>query len=114
MNDVTISARTLAIIERELGTGLRRLRIAYRAEPEIYRDLVTITKIASCADATEIAAVNDVPETWLSTKQAAQITGLSQSAITKAIRERRLPAAKHSNSWFVNALDLAKWRSDAE
>lgn len=95
MKEVTVSARTLAIIGRELDSGMRRLRVAYRADPDVYRDLVTIYGLAGCEFATQVALISGVPETSITTKQAAQITGLTNAAITKAIRSRRLRATKH-------------------
>ncbi|MGV9600795.1 helix-turn-helix domain-containing protein [Streptosporangium sandarakinum] len=109
-----IHPRTVAILAEHLD--FRRLRIAYRADPEVYADLVTLTVLALAArtgraDATEMVIRTPIEQhSNMTTNQVAQHLGITADAVRRAVREGRLTATKHGAQWVVTPEDLAAYR----
>ncbi|MFD8563898.1 helix-turn-helix domain-containing protein [Streptosporangium canum] len=111
----TVSARTVALLATH--TDLRRLRIAYRSDPQVYADLLLISVVALAeqtgrADATEIAIQAPFEQqSNMTTSQVAHHLGITADAVRRAVREGRLTATKHGDRWMVTPTDLATYRA---
>ncbi|MET9067253.1 helix-turn-helix domain-containing protein [Streptosporangium sandarakinum] len=109
-----IHPRTVAILAAHVN--LRRLRVAYRLDPEVYADLFALSKIALAAqvgdaNVTEIAIRPGFEQSSnMTTEQAAQHLGITANAVRRALREGRLTATKHAGRWWITAEDLAAYR----
>jgi excisionase family DNA binding protein len=110
-----IPPRIAALIESR--TNIRRLRVGLRGiDPEATAVLESLRECASSwrgFPGTE--TVMDSPRkpatrsTWLTTGQAAAVTGISRQAIGKAIRTGRLPATRVDGRYRVSRQDLEQW-----
>lgn len=49
-------------------------------------------------------------EQWVSAQQAADAKGISKTAVTKAIREKRLPAQNVGGFYLISRAALAAWQ----
>jgi excisionase family DNA binding protein len=58
----------------------------------------------------EGATLAAMADTLLSTQQAAEVLGVSQTRVRQLILEGRLQATKIGNSWVISTRDLAKAR----
>lgn len=116
MTERAISARTVALLASH--ADLRRLRIAYRSDPELYNDLLLLSVVALAnqtgrADTTEIAIRQPLEQqSNMTTNQVAQHLGLTADAVRRAVREGRLTATKHGDRWMVTPTDFATYRAN--
>jgi excisionase family DNA binding protein len=114
---VLVPARIAAIIERQARLSELRVRIR-GVDPEASAVLEALHVAAlswrSCATATEDdtgpqpAAES---EQWLSTGQAADIAGVTASALRKAIKEGRLQATKVGTHNRISREDLEHYKA---
>ncbi len=112
-----ISARTAAVLARD--PALRRLRIRYRADSTVYRDLLNLAVIGlayeagranATGNATGIAIEAPAAEhCTMTTSQAAAVTGVTPNAIRRAISEGRISARRRGGRWLVDAASAARY-----
>src|ERR1022692_268697 len=100
---VEISPRVLALLADP--ARLRRLRVAYRADPEIYPELVALSAvILGAAVGTRIAVgVAAGHAGTMTTAEAAERLAVKPRAIRRAIAEGRLSGTKRAGIWIVEA-----------
>lgn len=111
---VVISPRVASVLLRNLDA--RRLRIAFRADTEIYSALLALAQAAmayeTCGDSvngTEIViSGNSGDDSHMNVREVSRRTGKSERVITKAIADGRLKAHR-GGGWCVHAEDLATW-----
>ena len=112
MEGRAICARTVALLASH--TDLRRLRIAYRSDPQVYQDLLLLSVIAlaGTANGTEIA-VTDTPNrsSEMTTAEAATAAGVQERTIRRAITEHRITATKRAGRWWITPEALATYRT---
>jgi hypothetical protein len=103
---VGVRALALAVDLRRL----RRLRIAYRADPDVYPELLRLTTalILGAADGTKVAVTGGPGDCGghLVTSEFAAAAGLSERAVRRACAERRLSAVKRGGHWWIDATAL--------
>lgn len=116
-NGVFVTARVAAYLLRY--AELERYRISHRGEdPEVDSTLVALTVAAlewrSSATGTKDAARPELDTSleWLGTRAAATQLGVTDSAIRKAIRERRLKAEKIGSVYRINREQLAHFKQN--
>ena len=110
-----ISPRTLAILAGD-PTRLRRLRVAHRADPSLYRDLTAVTAIILSDRAN--ATGGDVEITHeagscLTTRQAATLLGTTPDTIRRALRDGRLHGTRRDRRWHIDSHDLTHYQPRA-
>ncbi|MDN4595907.1 helix-turn-helix domain-containing protein [Leifsonia virtsii] len=113
--EVIISGRAAAFLLRY--AGLNQYHVDHRGEdPEIDQTLVAL-KVAALAwrgtaTGTQEAAKPELDRgsQWLSTSQAAAAIQVTDRAIRKAIRERRLHAEKVGRTYRISREQLAHYR----
>lgn len=52
------------------------------------------------------------PVDWLTTRQVAQLTGVSQRAVNRAIQEGRLAAIRIGHNHLIRRSDALAWKPD--
>jgi hypothetical protein len=116
MNDM--SPRMAAIIVDALGADFRRLRIAYRADPEVFPELLKIAELAfayktgavSCGYAKRLDTGDSVRDnSRMSVREAAVHAAITPQAIRYAIKSGRLVADKIAGIWLIDAQELARF-----
>jgi excisionase family DNA binding protein len=50
------------------------------------------------------------PLEWLTTAEVALLHGLGTKAVTRAIREGRLPATPRGHAYFIRRADAENWK----
>ena len=102
----TISARALALIVD--GPRLRRLRVAYRADP-VYPELLAVSAaVLGGADATNLAIAGGTRNAgYMSASEYAAAAGLTANAVRRACREGRIRAERRSGVWLIPVAELA-------
>jgi excisionase family DNA binding protein len=110
----TPADRTITISGRLLGQlvtqeRLRRLRIAHRADKDLYSELLTLSAVLlGSATGTKVVVTAGPPgeSGLLGTATAARRAGATPRAIRKAISEHRLAATRISGRWLIRPADL--------
>ncbi|PKK12949.1 MAG: hypothetical protein BUE48_015640 [Thermomonospora sp. CIF 1] len=108
----TVSARALALLDEAAG---RRLRLRYRAFPELYQELLAAHRLALAwritgADASDVAITTDpAAQSDLTTNEAAAVIGITPSGVREAIRSGRLTASRRAGRYFVPATAVAEF-----
>ena len=111
-----ISPRTCALLARE--PAFRRLRVAYRADPETYADLLALTVIglgweAGSVNATALAIGSPaVDDCAMTTIEAAAFAGVRPVTIRRACREGRVTASLRGGRWLVPAAEVARYAEE--
>jgi len=100
---IEISPRVLALLAD--AARLRRLRVAYRADPDVYRELLAVSAaVLGGAGATRLAIGAPSRHAGLmSTSEYAAAAGLTANAVRRACREGRIRARKAGRQWLVGA-----------
>jgi excisionase family DNA binding protein len=113
MSEARITPRVAAVLLRHLDA--RRLRVAYRADAEVYAVLVALAECAiadesSCDSETIIAIGNGTGnDCRMTVLQAARRAGVSAQAIIKAIHDNRLEADRFGPVWQISERSLARY-----
>jgi excisionase family DNA binding protein len=113
MGEARISPRVAFILLMSLNDR-RRLRVAFRDDPEVWSALIALTQAAASYESgsvngTEIAiSASPGEDSHMNTREAARRTGKSERVITKAIANGDLKAHR-GGGWCVHAEDLATW-----
>lgn len=113
MTEAHISARTIALLAEH--ADLRRLRVAYRADQDLYAELLAVSAITLAYRAnpevrTEIGAyVQPQAFSEMTTAEAAAHLGITPSAVLKAIHGRRLTARRRGGCWLVDTGSVARY-----
>jgi hypothetical protein len=108
-----ITARTASVLVRHLP--IRRLRIAFRDDAQIYPVLLALEELASGYEngsgvGTELAIANGTAEdNRVTVLQAARKAGVTARAIIKAIDSGRLDAHKTGPIWQITERSLARY-----
>jgi excisionase family DNA binding protein len=50
------------------------------------------------------------PQEWLTTAEVAELHGIGTKAVTRAIREGRLPATPRGHAYFIRRADAENWK----
>ena len=112
-----ISARTAAVLARD--PALRRLRVRYRTDREIYDDLRSLALAGyayeaatgnATGNATGIVIDSSAADDCLmTTARAAELCGITANAIRRAAREGRLDARRPAGRWQIPAASAARY-----
>ena len=104
---VVVSARALAMLASP--AVLRRLRVAYRADP-VYDELLTVSAaVLGYADVTKVAIGAAEADAWIMTDEAARRLGVKPAAVRRMLREGRLRGVKRGTVWLIDPAALT-WR----
>lgn len=114
--EVVVSGRAAAWLLRY--AELDRYHLAHRGEDaEIDQVLIAMKVVAlswrESATGTRDAPIAELPAKlqWLSTKQAADALAMTDRAIRKAIREKRLQATTVGRAYRINLEQLAHFKA---
>jgi hypothetical protein len=117
-----ISARTAALLSRL--PGMRRLRVAYRADAEVYSDLNALAVAAlawettrgnATANATKIAICPGPGEDQVMTpSQAVAMARVGPNAIRRACREGRIRATMPAGRWLIPVAEAARYARERD
>lgn len=111
---VTIPPRLALWIAKRLGRELDRRLLMRVTDFKAYVVLSALYQTAleyeetGCRTAIgpkEASQQRDSTE-WVTTRQAARLTGVGDSAIRKRIRGRKLPAERHGGRWLIHRRHL--------
>lgn len=114
MTEAHISARTLAVLAD--AERLRRLRVAHRADAELYADLVTVAAVSLAyrndANVTDLGVSAHLPErSEVTTTEAARILGITAHGVREARRRGRLDGTRRGTQWFITTESIARYRA---
>lgn len=94
---------------------LARLRIRFRATPDVYEHLEHISAVLDAIRAEsefgpELVSENGHDQSWILTAQeAADMAGVNARSISRACDRKRLHGVKHGGIWLITRANLAAW-----
>jgi excisionase family DNA binding protein len=109
-NEPVITQRAAHFLVTNLGP-MRRLRLAVRGDPELYRILAALFELAiDRVDATEITIPAPLEDDSLVTvNEAARETGRKPDTIRRAIRAGQIEAVKRDGRWLVSMASVKRY-----
>jgi hypothetical protein len=106
---VLIDSRALALLVTP--AMLKRARWQWRGNPELYRDLVTLSVLLAVASDSKIAIPSAARDAgYVTANEYAAAAGISANAVRLACRQGRIRAVKRGRDWQIPLAELAERR----
>jgi hypothetical protein len=103
---IFIDRRVLALLITP--DQLRRARVRYRSDDELYRGLFSLSVLLSGLTTSPGAVVSQSLET-LTTAEFAAAAHIGPEAVRQACRQRRIEAVKRNGDWQIGRSELVRW-----
>lgn len=105
----------LTVLPPQISRVLRRLRVAYRHDPDVYAVLRALEDLAMSGIGQELAtASGGRDDCRVTVLQAARKAGLSPRTIVRAISSGELEAWKTGPIWQITEKSLQRWLARRE
>lgn len=113
---IVLPAKIVALINPQLSAWRKKVRNRHAELDAALLDFARVAMTVTVPARTTISVAFASPDTrldeWVTTKVAAGLIGVSESAVRKAISDKRLEASKLNGGWCIPRQAVEQYRAN--